>query len=203
MSFLSLCVCCFPSSLRRAYNLLQKRSPAWSAMAIGRLCSTRKLTNRSSAFVVFWLIVIVWLVLLNKDRTEGVAVLTLDLVTCFGVLMCLSRSYRAPLLILISTVQISQKAYSSPIFERWMNGHVREYSSRNFWVTFCFFAGGRDMMNTDRIKMCIIYVYNRSSPEIFKNPSTGLKLTKIRLDLVEKSRDQVEIEARMAHWVAT
>ena len=119
------------------------------------------------------------------------------------VKMCLSRSYRAPLLILISTVQISQKAYSSPIFERWMNGHVREYSSRNFWVTFCFFAGGRDMMNTDRIKMCIIYVYNRSSPEIFKNPSTGLKLTKIRLDLVEKSRDQVKIEARMAHWVAT
>ena len=183
-------------------NILRKRSPAWSAMAIGRLCSTRKLTNRSSAFVVFWLIVIVWLVL-NKDRTEGVAVLTLDLVTCLGVLMCLSRSYRAPLLILISTVQISQKAYSSPIFERWMNGHVREYSSRNFWVTFCFFAGGRDMMNTDRIKMCIIYVYNRSSPEIFKNPSTGLKLTKIRLDLVEKSRDQVKIEARMAHWVAT
>ena len=34
-------------------------------------------------------------------------------------------------------------------------------------------------MNTDRIKMCIIYVYNRSSPEIFKNPSTGLKLTKM------------------------
>ena len=32
-----------------------------------------------------------------------------------------------------------------------------------------------------------------------KNPSTGLKLTKIRLDLVEKSRDQVKIEARMAH----
>ena len=55
------------------------------------------------------------------------------------------------------------------------------------------------MMNTDRIKMCIIYVYNRSSPEIFKNPSTGLKLTKIRLDLVEKSRDQVKIDARMAH----
>ena len=48
------------------------------------------------------------------------------------------------------------------------------------------------MMNTDRIKMCIIYVYNRSSPEIFKNPSTVL--TKIRLD-VEKSRDQVKIEA--------
>ena len=55
------------------------------------------------------------------------------------------------------------------------------------------------MINTDRIKMCIIYVYNRSNPEIFKNPSTGLKLTKIRLDLVEKSRDQVKIEARMAH----
>ena len=49
-------------------------------------------------------------------------------------------------------------------------------------------------MNTDKIKMCIIYVYNRSSPEIFKNPSTGLKLTKIRLDLVEKSRDQVKIK---------
>ena len=61
------------------------------------------------------------------------------------------------------------------------------------------------MMNTDKIKMCIIYVYNRSSPEIFKNPSTGLKLTKIRLDLdlVEKSRDRVKIEARMAHCVAT
>ena len=43
------------------------------------------------------------------------------------------------------------------------------------------------------------FFYNRSSPEIFKNPSTGLKLTKIRLDLVEKSRDQVKIEARMAH----
>ena len=48
-------------------------------------------------------------------------------------------------------------------------------------------------MNTDRIKMCII------CPEIFKNPSTGLKLTKIRLDLVEKSRDQVKIETRMTH----
>ena len=32
-----------------------------------------------------------------------------------------------------------------------------------------------------------------------KNLSTGLKLTKIRLDLVEKSRDQVKIEARMMY----
>ena len=36
-----------------------------------------------------------------------------------------------------------------------------------------------------------------------KNPRTGLKLTKIQLDQVEKSRDQVKIEARMMHWVAT
>ena len=32
-----------------------------------------------------------------------------------------------------------------------------------------------------------------------KNPSTGLKLTKILLDLVGKSRDQVKIEARITH----
>ena len=32
-----------------------------------------------------------------------------------------------------------------------------------------------------------------------KNSNTGLKLTKIRLDLVEESRDQVKIEARMTH----
>ena len=35
-------------------------------------------------------------------------------------------------------------------------------------------------MNPDKIKIC------RSSPETFKNLSTGLKLTKIRLGLVEK-----------------
>ena len=35
--------------------------------------------------------------------------------------------------------------------------------------------------------------------QTFKNSSTGLKLTKIRLDLVEKSRDKVKIEARMTH----
>ena len=33
----------------------------------------------------------------------------------------------------------------------------------------------------------------------FKTLSTGLKLTKIRLDLVEESRDQVKIEALMTH----
>ena len=33
--------------------------------------------------------------------------------------------------------------------------------------------------------------------QTFKNSSTGLKLTKIRLVVVEKSRDQVKIEARM------
>ena len=32
-----------------------------------------------------------------------------------------------------------------------------------------------------------------------KNSITGLKLTKIGLDLVEESRDQVKIEARMTH----
>ena len=32
-----------------------------------------------------------------------------------------------------------------------------------------------------------------------KNSSAALKLTKIRLDLVEESRYQVKIEARMTH----
>ena len=66
-------------------------------------------------------------------------------------------------------------------------------------------------MNPDKIKITqirlrsylsrsIFYVcYCRSSPETFKNLSTGLKLTKIRLDLVEESRDQVKIEGRMTH----
>ena len=36
-----------------------------------------------------------------------------------------------------------------------------------------------------------------------KNSSTGLKLTKIRLDLVEESKYQVKIQARMTHRVAT
>ena len=33
---------------------------------------------------------------------------------------------------------------------------VREYSSRNFWVIFCYFAGGGGVMNPDKIKICSI-----------------------------------------------
>ena len=35
--------------------------------------------------------------------------------------------------------------------------------------------------------------------QTLKNSSTGLKVTKIRLDLIEESRNQVKIEARMTH----
>ena len=71
--------------------------------------------------------------------------------------------------------------------------------SAHSWLSFLTL----DIMNQDKIKIWSIYVcYCRSSPETFKNPSTGLKLTKIRLDVLEKSRDQVKIEVWMMHWVA-
>ena len=59
---------------------------------------------------------------------------------------------------------------------------VRQYSSPNFWVTFCFFCRRkRDIMSPDKIEIWSIYVcYCRSIPETFKNPSTGLKLTSRR-----------------------
>ena len=56
------------------------------------------------------------------------------------------------------------------------------------------------MMNPDNLSRSIFYVCCcRSSPETFKNSSTGLKLTNFQLDLVEESIDQVKIEAQMTH----
>ena len=60
------------------------------------------------------------------------------------------------------------------------------------WLSFLTL----DMVNPDKIKIWSIYV-------CFCRSCTGLKVTKIRLDIVEKSRDQVKIEAQMMHWVAT
>ena len=37
---------------------------------------------------------------------------------------------------------------------------VREYSSQNFWVIFCYFAGGRGVMNPVKIKIWSLDLYS-------------------------------------------